>query len=620
MRRRSARGLGSRAWISLSMNSLVRRVVTGVAGLSMVAASVIASTPFTMPDLPEQSVVTIARDKAAASLAARRQGSRVEVAGLRSESSSTFANPDGSWTLEQSVGPIRARKADSWVSIDRTLVRTADNALAPKASPASVEFSGGGRVPLARFSSGGKELTLSWPGKLPKPFLDGDTATYRDVMPGVDLRVRATDQGFGHDIVVRTPAAAADPALGRVTLNVATRGVRLTADQAGNLSGLDDAGQVIFHAPAPLMWDHGSPRTERRVGVELGAGTLTLLPDLTLLRDPKARFPLVIDPTYSGHSPHAGGSWSLVRRAFPDVAHWNLAPRDEDETYFGVARVGHAPDWPAQYLDRSLFKFDSAPLAGTRIKTATFRIWQAWKYANSCAEDAVDPMIVYQTGDIGSDTTWNNPPAGHGDLGTIRSTPKAGQSGCPPNWIGKDVWSAAQSAADAGAPAVVIGLEAGHEGGSGWKRFYSQAGTYRYQRVHNLTVAGVHTFYVFAGGPSVLVHNCNLFDGQGWEHVLKDHVEGSPGVVGDPDASLFHVPGGLRGADFTDTVGDYIEETIDRGVPRPNSPDPSGRPRSGTMIEAGFDYQVGMKQDGTPLYNVRVVVNPNGSIRTAFPF
>ena len=139
------------------------------------------------------------------------------------------------------------------------------------------------------------------------------------------------------------------------------------------------------------------------------------------------------------------------------------------------------------------------------------------------------------------------------------------------------------------------------------------------RRVHNLTVAGIHTFFVLAGEAPVLVHNCNLYDGPGWQHVLEDHVPGSRGVIGDPDATLFHVPGGLRGADYVDTIGDYIEETVERGTRRANTPDASGR-RDGDVYEMAFDYQVGARQDGKSLYNVRVVLNPSGSIRTAFPF
>ncbi|MPZ84623.1 MAG: hypothetical protein GEV28_31255 [Actinophytocola sp.] len=99
------------------------------------------------------------------------------------------------------------------------------------------------------------------------------------------------------------------------------------------MSATGDAGAVVFESPAPMMWDSpevdGVSRVERPVGVEVGADSVSLLPDMTLLRDPAARFPVVIDPQFSYHTPSAGGSWTLVRQSHPTQSHWNLLPRDQ---------------------------------------------------------------------------------------------------------------------------------------------------------------------------------------------------------------------------------------------------------------------------------------------------
>ncbi|MFD0479756.1 hypothetical protein ACFQ0B_75140 [Nonomuraea thailandensis] len=52
-------------------------------------------------------------------------------------------------------------------------------------------------------------MELGWTGALPKPTLSGDTATYPEVMPGVDLQVTADVDGFSHLLVVKSRAAAA---------------------------------------------------------------------------------------------------------------------------------------------------------------------------------------------------------------------------------------------------------------------------------------------------------------------------------------------------------------------------------------------------------------------------
>lgn len=80
----------------------------------------------------------------------------------------------------------------------------------------------------------------------------GDTATYRDVLPGVDLRVTAQALGFSEVLVVRTRQAAADPRLARLRFGLRTRGVTVSATREGGLAARDGAGRDVFTAPAPI--------------------------------------------------------------------------------------------------------------------------------------------------------------------------------------------------------------------------------------------------------------------------------------------------------------------------------------------------------------------------------
>ncbi|MEV6331108.1 LamG domain-containing protein [Streptomyces sp. NPDC051909] len=189
---------------------------------------------------------------------AQETGKRVEVLGERSERSTVFANPDGfSFTLEESAVPVRVAKAGGgWAAPDATLERRPDGSVVPKAATVAMEFSGGGQDdPLVRIEKDGRSLALSWPGELPKPELDGDSALYKEVLAGVDLKVTASTEGFRHVLVVKTPQAAARPELKKIDYSLEAEGLRIVKGVHGDLTALDEDGKRVFRAPPAQMWD-----------------------------------------------------------------------------------------------------------------------------------------------------------------------------------------------------------------------------------------------------------------------------------------------------------------------------------------------------------------------------
>jgi hypothetical protein len=119
-----------------------------------------------------------------------------------------------------------------------------------------------------------------------------------------------------------------------------------------------------------------------------------------------------------------------------------------------------------------------------------------------------------------------------------------------------------------------------------------------------------------AGKTPVLVHNTgpggcgNLWGGKrdGWQHVLNEHVNGSPGVI--PGNSTFS-----NHLDLDDVSG-LIEDTAQqRGVSNNGINPVTGQPRDGTVHTENFGYPVGSNGENS----VQVVLNPDGSLRTAYP-
>ncbi|MFI6908811.1 polymorphic toxin-type HINT domain-containing protein [Nonomuraea sp. NPDC050394] len=139
------------------------------------------------------------------------------------------------------------------------------------------------------------------------------------------------------------------------------------------------------------------------------------------------------------------------------------------------------------------------------------------------------------------------------------------------------------------------------------------------QRVFNLAVADIHTYYVLAASTPVLVHNSNglcgteALENGDWQHIVDRHRPGGALVTGK--AGIF--------TGKTKQVRQRIADTINRGTPQPNTPDPdTGAARPGQVYEWDFGTPVGRagrENGGGELTRVRVVVD-DGKVVTAFPY
>ncbi|GHB84031.1 hypothetical protein GCM10010347_63700 [Streptomyces cirratus] len=86
---------------------------------------------------------TVAADIASARVAARLSGKRVEALSERTESSTTWANKDGSLTSEFAAGPIRFKDATGeWRDVDVNLTSASDGSVISKAHPQGLRLSG----------------------------------------------------------------------------------------------------------------------------------------------------------------------------------------------------------------------------------------------------------------------------------------------------------------------------------------------------------------------------------------------------------------------------------------------------------------------------------------------
>ncbi|MEV0379068.1 LamG-like jellyroll fold domain-containing protein [Nonomuraea sp. NPDC050643] len=439
------------------------RVVHGLVAAALSISTLAVTHPVAAEEARERvrTVQPPADSEQAALASARSTGKQIEVESLRSETRQVFAQPDGRLTMEMHVRPVRVRQGDRWVPVDTTLRLRPDGAVEPVATAVGLTFSGGGDAPLASLSRGAKSMELGWTGTLPKPTLNGDTATYAEVMPGVDLQVTADVDGFSHVLVVKSRAAAA--AMTELRFPLAAKGLTLKADQAGNLEAVDQNEGTLFIAPTPKMWDSEgitSPQAlkegrspeanEATMGVELTGRELRLRPDRRMMTDARTKFPVYLDPYFSA----ARNAWTAVWSNWPNSNYLNSSD---------VARVGHVES----QKNRTFYQMNTgSTIHGKQIIKATLRTYETWSY--SCSARKVE---AWATNTISKTTTWSKQPAWVTLLDTVNVAKGWGPS-CLPGGVEFNVTPQVVNAAANKWANVTIGLRATSETDVyAWKKF-----------------------------------------------------------------------------------------------------------------------------------------------------
>lgn len=456
---------------------------------------------------PEQSALT----------QAAQEGEPVEVVAERTAYSQTVANPDGTLTLTQSTEPQRVRGENgSWRSADATLERRQDGGVGPKAAVVDLRFSGGGAgTDMVRLGGDRGAIALGWPGALPEPVLDGATATYSEVLEGVDLQLTATLEGYREVLVVKSAEAAANPLLAEIRMDVRGEGLLIRPGPAGGLSAIDEDGNVAFSGPAGLMWDSAggvspgpqarsgtkaptdagpSSDTERGEGpmggdesarpskgdvstelpVRVGDGTVSMKPDMRVLRGANTVYPVYIDPPIGvGHSERSVLSSDGDR-------FWQFSGD------YGVGRCSVAGPYycttGASYTNRMYFEFAPTKLSGKHVIDATFRAFETWSF--DCNPHWID---LKRTNNISEATRWPGPAVldhmGDRNVSAGRGTNCSPAQ--PDSWIefndsasetDENLTATVRSFAEGKFSRFTLALQAKDEGdASAWKRFDDNA-------------------------------------------------------------------------------------------------------------------------------------------------
>ncbi|MFJ5927912.1 ricin-type beta-trefoil lectin domain protein [Kitasatospora sp. NPDC092948] len=385
---------------------------------------------------------------------------------MTTEFSETAATPNGHLLLTSHAEQQRTKKGEAWAALDAGLAANSDGTYSPRVSASSLVLSKGGSGPLATMTStDGKKLSLTAPFLLPAPTVDGDSLLYPLVAPDTDLKVTATKAGgLTTVLILKTKAAAADPAVKNLHFATAVDGVTLEADQGGNLAAKGADGQARWTAPTPQMWDSTAPtvvpvgmQSKAAAGgtvqgadlerlreysdasgpgraakvatmpVTAGANGVDLTPDQDLITHGTA--PFYVDPAWVPWAQPAN-AWTWVQSAYPGTSNWKRTGGN-DSDHPGVGVCAYYPNGgscsPADKY-RSFYQFDINPIYGAVVHYATMNMEEYVSADWTCGNTY--PLNLYLTSAISSDTTWSNQPWQVGGSLGSKSIGGSGHTGC----------------------------------------------------------------------------------------------------------------------------------------------------------------------------------------------
>jgi hypothetical protein len=434
----------------------VRRLASGGAVCALACASVAVGPMVAAHASPGTSAGTAAGtprsasrplprllNRAQALAIARKTGRSVVVSSLTMPASQTSVSPDGKFTVSESTLPVRAFRAGRWVGLNPAL-RLSRGRVTPEVTTDGLSLSDGGSSPFVTMSSEGRDFDLTWPTRLPAPVLSGSTATYRNVLPGVDLVVTVTSQGsFESTLVVKDAAAAADPQLRAIRLLASAPGMTLTSASGGVAVMVDNhaPGAVpAFSTSEPSAWDSAAPPAGTRlvqvggvtvvspsgmqayssvsapgaaarvtkVPLSVSGDTMTMAVPPSALTGPGLKYPLYIDPTAEAEPTQDSSDWTEIESGYPDDdgvqdGHWNSL----SALQIGYCDPSEQADCNGINVTRSMFQMpvptNIANSANTDVESADLYLNDIW-----VATCTAEPMELWGTDKISSTTTWDS--------------------------------------------------------------------------------------------------------------------------------------------------------------------------------------------------------------------
>ncbi len=214
-----------------------------------------------------------------------------EIASRRTETTKTFANADGSETTAIAPGPVNYLddKGD-WKPIDPEFEKDAAGSWQSTGGGLEVEVGGDRLAEVALDEDRSISWTLAGAARV-QPQVEGDLATYREVLRDTDIEIQAQPAAAKETVVLRSAKAPT-----RFDFDLRLDG--LTARLVDGQVRLEDAdGELHATIPSGYATDATGESTTGVSYRLVGGDRLQVEVDAAWLRDPARTFPVRVDPS-----------------------------------------------------------------------------------------------------------------------------------------------------------------------------------------------------------------------------------------------------------------------------------------------------------------------------------
>jgi hypothetical protein len=334
---------------------------------------------------------------------------------MRTAQSTTFGNPDGTFTTRSYGSPVNWKDpSGAWQVIDTSLASRSDGRLHNKSGPFDVSFAGSSSgSDIATVSKDGVSASFGAPdgASSRSAATSGSQVQFGNVLPGVDLQYQvSSDQSVKEQVVLHSPPAATGDLTYRFPLHL--NGLTPRQETDGGVGLYNAAGTKVLGIPAGAMTDsnvdpHSGNAARAPVQISLdqtsSSSAVVVHADGTWLRDPARVYPVSIDPTIQpGYSYWAGDTFVSTRCGGCNYDN----PQNYLTNGYHVDDIGCYDGNTG--TNRAYLEYDLGPAYGKRITSATWNGFFVWNYYISASTQYwIHPVAATQAWTPGA-LTWNN--------------------------------------------------------------------------------------------------------------------------------------------------------------------------------------------------------------------